>query len=108
MERLAAAAIVPEQSTVEHADPLHCLEQTNTLWLSVKSHRKRGFGFREFLPFQIIWSDKKLVPQAELAMLFPVGTYHVLKQTARISALPYFAEGHGHSQQRIVAFKSTV
>jgi len=105
-DRLAASSIALDYQDTGKKKDISCLEKNNIIWLHVKSPITRGFGNREFLPFQIIWSDKKLVPQADLAMLLPVGTYHVLKQTARVSSLEYFAEGHGKSTSRIQILKA--
>ncbi|MEN8216701.1 MAG: FtsX-like permease family protein [Pseudomonadota bacterium] len=57
-----------------------------SLWLAISGSQKR-----EWLPVQIIWTDRIPVPE-KFAYIFPMSTYHALREAGTLANLQVFPE----------------
>jgi hypothetical protein len=65
------------------------------LWLKIRTDRRSTI-----LPFEVVWTDR--IPAIrDLAFLFPLSTYHALRESANYPQLNYFPELGGSEGKRI-------
>lgn len=80
------------------------LPQLERIWLRIQVNRQASL-----LPFEVIWVDRIPTIQ-QLAFLFPLPTYHALREAANHPELRYFPEHRGKEGRRIkmIAFRDSV